>query len=342
MSASRVDGSALIKTLFTTLAIILALSLIAGSLYQWQAQRSENKAFPPPGALFEIAGSHLHLDCRGTGSPTIVIESGLMSGSASWVLVHDRLAEVTRVCAYDRPGMDWSEPTEDPLQAEAVARRLHELLLTAAVNDRKILMGMSAGGLFVREYYRHYGDDIVGMVLIDSSHEQQGDRLPEIDSLIDMSSLLTACSWLQPLGIIRAFDLLDEPVIPDHLDAASTAVLRAHAYQSHACAAMLNESEGFVAEVRDPQPPQPLGDLPLLVVSQGKPPADHELQGYSRQQANELMRRWDELQQELAELSTTSRRVIASNSGHMVHLEQPELIVNEVAALVGQLQASAY
>ncbi len=342
MTASRVDGSALIKTLLITLAITLALCLICGSLYQWQADRGEDAEFPPPGTLFEIAGSTLHLDCRGSGSPTIVIESGLMSGSASWVLVHDRLASITRVCAYDRPGMDWSEPSEDPLHAEAVAARLHELLLSAAVTDQKILLGMSAGGLFVREYYRHYGDDIVGMVLIDSSHEQQGYRLPEIDAIVDLSSLLTACSWLQPIGVVRAFGLLEDAVIPDHLDATSTAVLRAHAYQSHTCAAMLNESEGFNSEVQDAHPPQSLGDLPLLVVSQGKEPADHELQGYSREQANELMQRWDELQQELAELSTTSRRVIASNSGHMVHLEQPELIVSEVATLVGQLQASSY
>jgi pimeloyl-ACP methyl ester carboxylesterase len=201
---------------------------------------------------------------------------------------------------------------------------------------------MSAGGLFVREYYRHYGDDIVGMVLVDSSHEQQGNRLPELDSIIDMSNLLSACSWLQPLGIVRAFGLLDESVIPDHLDARATAVLRSHAYQSHNCAAMLNESDGFSAEVRDPYPPASLGDLPLLVVSQGKRPADQELQGYTREEADELMRRWDELQQELAELSTVSRRVIASNSGHMVHLEAPELIISEVTALVGRIQNAPY
>jgi pimeloyl-ACP methyl ester carboxylesterase len=342
MPVPRVDGSALIRTLLLTLAITLAMSLIAGSLYQWLTQRSEDETYPPPGELFEVAGSSVHLDCRGAGSPTIVIESGLMSGSASWVLVHDQLAKVTRVCAYDRPGMSWSEPSDEPLRAPAVAARLHQLLDTAAIDDPKILLGMSAGGLFVREYYRHYGDDVVGMVLIDSSHEQQGHRLPEIDAILDMSSLLSACSWLQPVGIVRAFDLLDESIVPSHLDSRSTSVLRSHAYQSHTCAAMLNESEGFETEVRDPEPPASLGDLPLLVVSQGKAPADHELQGYTREQADELMRRWDELQRELAGLSTISRRVIASNSGHMVHLEQPELIVSEVTALVDQVQNSSY
>lgn len=338
MSSTRVEGSALLKTVFACLAITLTLCVVTGTVYQWSQQRAEQEKFQPPGAMIDVDGLTLHLDCRGQGTPTIVIESGLMSGSASWGLVHEPLAQLTRVCAYDRPGMDWSEPGDEPLQAERVSHRLHQLLAAAGVNDKKVLMGMSAGGVFVREYYQQHPEEVVAMVLVDSSHEQQGRRLPEINSIVDPSALLSACSWLQPVGIIRAFDLLDQSVIPDHLNAELTAVLRAHAYQSHTCAAMLNESDGFELEVLDTQPPQPLGDLPLLVLSQGKAPADDELSGLSREQAEHLVAGWNQLQQELAALSSNSRRVIARESGHLIHLEQPELLISEVSKLVKSLQ----
>lgn len=338
MPSSRVDGSALLKTLFASLVITLALCVVAGSVYQWSQQKAEQEQFPPPGQMIDVEGLSLHIDCRGQGTPTIVIESGLMSGSASWGLVHDPLARLTRVCAYDRPGMDWSEPSGELLRADLVAERLHQLLAAAGVNGKRVLMGMSAGGVFVREYYQQHPEDVVGMVLVDSSHEQQGRRLPEINGIIDLSAVLRACSWMQPVGIIRAFDLLDESIIPDQVDGDIAALLRAHAYQSHSCEAMLNESDGFELEVVDTRPPQTLGDLPLLVLSQGKPPADDQLEGLSRQQADNLVLRWHELQQELAALSTDSRRVIAMESGHLIHLEQPDLLISEVGRLVQQLQ----
>jgi pimeloyl-ACP methyl ester carboxylesterase len=338
MRWTRVEGSALLKTLFASLALTLALCLVAGSLYQWSLQTAEQEQFPPPGQMIEIDGLSLHIDCRGQGTPTIVIESGLMSGSASWGLVHDPLASLTRVCAYDRPGMDWSEPSDELLQADLVAERLHRLLAAAGISDKKLLMGMSAGGVFVREYYQQHPEDVIGMVLVDSSHEQQGARLPEINGIIDLTAQLHACSWMQPVGIIRAFDLLDESIVPDQLDGDIAAMLRAHAYQSHTCEAMLNESEGFAREVVDTQPPQTLGALPLLVLSQGKPPADDELEGLSRKQADNLVMRWNQLQLELTALSTNSRRVIARESGHMIHLEQPDLLISEVSRMVQQLQ----
>ena len=113
MPAPRVDGSALTRILLISLfaSVAVVLVCLAASINTWPQQSAAAESFPPPGQLFEIAGADMHLDCRGSGSPTIIIESGLMSGSASWLLVHDDLAQVTRVCAYDRPGMDWSEPT---------------------------------------------------------------------------------------------------------------------------------------------------------------------------------------------------------------------------------------
>lgn len=327
------------RKLVTGLLILVALSLCTGLIYQWQLERSEQAQFPPPGELLEVDNLTMHLDCRGQGSPTVIMESGLMSGSSSWGLVHDELATRTRICAYDRPGMDWSEPGDEPLSAPAVARRLHSLLDAAGIDDNKILVGMSAGGVFVREYYRRHGADVVGMVLVDSSHEQQGRRLPEITSALDISTLLTVCSWLQPFGVVRAFDMLDETLPVDTLPASLAAAVKANANQSHSCHAMQLESEGFQQEVVDSRPPASLGDLPLVVLSQGRMPDERERGEFSREQVARMRSIWDDLQLELTGLSTRGRRVVAENSGHLIQLEQPQLVVREISTLLSQLRA---
>lgn len=335
---SSATGSALAKQIAAGLLITLVLGLGVGAIYQWSAAAAGRAEYPAPGQLFEIDELTLHLDCRGEGSPTVIFESGLMSGSTNWILVQDELAAITRVCSYDRPGLDWSEPADKPLTAETVARRLHQLLLTAGIEGDKILVGMSAGGVFVREYYHRYGEDIVGMMLVDSSHEQQGNRLPAVSGALDMSVMLRLCSWMAPFGVIRAFGLLDDALLDLDLPESQMGVFRANAYQSHTCAAMLNESEGFQLEVRDPQPPASLGDLPLVVLSQGRIPEDDELAGFTREQVTAMRKTWDFLQLELTSLSTHSRRVIATRSGHLIQLEQPALVIAEITALVQSLR----
>ncbi|MBW2374134.1 MAG: alpha/beta hydrolase, partial [Deltaproteobacteria bacterium] len=104
---------------------------------------------------------------------------------------------MTRTCAYDRPGMDWSEPIGRTVDAGEVAVRLHRLVEVAGIPGPYVLVGMSAGGVYVREYQRNHPGGIVGMVLVDSSHEQQGSRLPEISGAANIDRMLSLCSWLQ-------------------------------------------------------------------------------------------------------------------------------------------------
>jgi pimeloyl-ACP methyl ester carboxylesterase len=321
------------------LVVVIAALVVVGAGYQWQAAASDRAQYPAPGTLYAIDGLQMHLDCRGQGEPTVILESGLLSGSSSWRLVHDPLSEVTRICAYDRAGMDWSTPTDQPVDATNVTRSLHELLEVAGVEGPQIILGMSAGGVFVREYYRRYPEQIVGMVLVDSSHEQQGARLPEIGDSTQMSSILSLCSWFQPIGVIRAFRLIDPFLNQYELPEEALALARANAYQSHSCASLLLESEGFQREIYDAEPPGSLGDLPLTVLSQGKPPEANETFGMTLEDAEKMAIVWDELQNELTALSSVGHRLKAMQSGHVIQLEQPQIVIDEVTALVLQLRA---
>jgi len=328
-----------VKLLRGIVGLLVAL-VLAGALYQWQGARADRRVHPAPGRFVDVDGLRLHVDCRGEGRPTVLLEAGLTSGSASWLLVHDAIARVTRTCAYDRPGMDWSEPIGRTVDAGEVAVRLHRLVEVAGIPGPYVLVGMSAGGVYVRESQRNHPGGIVGMVLVDSSHEQQGNRLPAISGAANIDRMLSLCSWLQPIGLIRASEALDVLVDQYELTGEHRALIRANVYQSHACGAMLDESRSFHGEVFDADPPCSLGDLPLVVLSQGNEPEGIEAFGLSDEMAREQRAIWDVLQEELTALSTRGQRRVATESGHVIQLEQPQLVIDAIIGMVENLRGS--
>jgi len=319
------------------LVSIIGISIL-GFVYQSVQEGNDLAAYPAPGKIYDVDGLALHLDCRGQGSPTILLEAGLTSGSFSWALVHDAIASKTRVCAYDRPGMDWSEPINRMADAKEVSERLYKLIELAGIDGPKILLGMSAGGVYVREYYKNHPEGIVGMVLVDSSHEQQQDRLPEFDGGKMYKLMIGACRVLQPIGVIRLFGLLDQFVDGYDLDESARDGLLANINKSHSCSSMYWELESFSGETSDESPPASLGDLPLIVLSQGEEPKAIPKFGFTREDAIAQRKVWNVLQQELTSLSSYGQRFMAEKSGHVIQFNQPELVIDKVSELVIRLR----
>ena len=331
------------RRIFWGLVSGLLLLAAAGTFYQWQATRRDDARFPPPGDFFAVDGLRLHLDCRGKGSPVVVLEAGLTSASTGWLRVHDALAEQTRVCAYDRPGLDWSAPIARVAGAREVADRLRDLLEAGSASPPYLLVGMSAGGIYVREFFARFPGDVGGMVLVDSSHEEQGMRLPDPPGgvVLDPMTQVRACSLFQPLGVIRALGLMDSAVDqlwPIEMSAREAGPIKANANRSHNCQALYHEMLSFRSGLDSPFPPRSLGDLPLIVLSQGREPRAVPELGLSVEAARERRAVWDALQQELAALSTQSERRIAEKSGHLIHLEQPALVIESVTELVTRIR----
>jgi len=147
----------------------------------------------------DIGGRSIYLECRGQGSPTVILESGAGGRADVWsrdlsrpagerTMVEQGVAAFTRVCAYDRPGTigevdpdvdpggpefypSRSDPVPQPRAARDVMTDLRALLTAAQIPGPYVLVGHSAGGLSQRLYAATYPDDVVGMVLIDSTHE---------------------------------------------------------------------------------------------------------------------------------------------------------------------------
>ena len=120
------------------------------------------------GELVDVGGHKLFISCRGTGSPTVVLEGGLGQGSDYFALIAPKVATTTRVCAYDRAGHGRSEPATGTQDGTAIARDLHSLLAASGNPGPYILAGHSSGGVYVRFFAAAYPGDVAGVVLLDA------------------------------------------------------------------------------------------------------------------------------------------------------------------------------
>src|SRR6478752_506274 len=96
------------RGLGVVLALIVGLAL-AGASYEAIAAGSDAQTYPPPGRMVDVGGYRLQIHCVGTGSPTVVLDAGLGGTSLDWSLVQPVIGQTTRVCAYDRAGLGWSD-----------------------------------------------------------------------------------------------------------------------------------------------------------------------------------------------------------------------------------------
>ena|SRR5580704_9876494 len=126
----------------------------------------------PTGELISVGNRKLHIHCTGTGSPTVVIENGGAAFSFDWDLVQSEVARFTRICTYDRAGYAWSDPGPEFDTFDQATRDLPLLVKNAGVPGPYVLVGHSLGGMLVRFYQAKYPNDVIGMVLVDSSHEE--------------------------------------------------------------------------------------------------------------------------------------------------------------------------
>ncbi len=158
----------------------LLILLLAGAVYESLAEAAEAKAYPPPGQMVDVGGYSLHLNCTGSGSPTVVIDTGWGDASAGWGWVQPEVAKTTRICTYDRAGMGWSEVSPQPRTAREFAKELHTLLANANEPGPFVLVGHSLGGYTVRVYAHDYPEEVAGLVLVDPQNlSTSGAATPE-------------------------------------------------------------------------------------------------------------------------------------------------------------------
>ena len=260
-----------------------------------------------PGLRYEANGSFLYLLCTGTGSPTVILEAGLGEDHRDWALVQPEIAHTTRVCSYDRSGLGFSQDAPTRPSAREKASDLHALLAATAVHGPYVLVGHSYGGMLVHVYAATYASDVVGLVLLDSSHPDQISR------------------FLATLPPRRT----GEPQALSQLRKG----LQLQATTPNAEGVDWSESSDQARAAGS------IGNKPLIVVTAG----EFDSTGLTAFPSivHRAHRAWLRMQDDLARLSPDSLHVIAVRSPHFVMsaLGQPELVTRAIAAVVRAARA---
>jgi pimeloyl-ACP methyl ester carboxylesterase len=303
----------------------------------------------PPGRLVDIGGGQrMHLNCVGSGSPTVVFEGGAGDFSVIWALVQERVRGTTRACSYDRAGYAWSDPGHRPRTFAQLALELQTLLATAGERAPYVLVGQSFGGSLVRNFAERYPSDVAGMVLVDAIHEDgyvfyggQPHRIREgatgrvepapriaVDSETIARSRTDTTSTREKL----------EPPL-DRMPAFAQRVWQWAAAQPiyRAVQPLEMEWSGEVAErmVRARQrEPASLGDTPLIVLARTR----GDYAGGMRIGAVCLERLRRAQQADLARLSRRGTLRFAPNAGHNIHLEDPAFVARAILDVVARVR----
>lgn len=303
--------------------VVLFLGLMLfGAIYESVAEVADLRSYPPPGQMVDVGGHRLHINCIGTGNPTVVIDAGWGDWSAMWSWVQSEVAKTTRVCTYDRAGMGYSEAGPLPRNAEQFAKELHTLLHQANTPGPYVLVGHSLGGLSMRVFAHDYAAEVAGVVLIESMSPAQflqspTDTKPQTAS---QSSGFSIPFVLARIGLVRLFagPLGFKPALPPEVQKAFTAF----SVTPRSIQAWADEGAGMPESGAQARAVKTFGDLPLIVLSRGldqKPD-------------------WQAMQTELLQLSSNSQQLIADKSGHNIEIDQPEAAVVAIVKMVEQLR----
>ncbi len=289
------------------------------------------------GHLYDVDGHRMHLFCSGTGSPTIILSSGLGDDSLAWARTQAALSATTRVCSYDRSGLGWSDRRAAIPDAKNIAVELHELLRRANITFPIVLMGHSISGVYIREYAQLYGSDLAALVFVDGSTPLQDHLFPPVYAEIDRERRGQVPMEFATMmfGIDRLKGECSE--VPRKFEAyrawfLADACVLGHLEQEQ------RELDAVIVSGEETIHSGPFGSLPILIFSRDPNVRRTDMPAEDARQGSLL---WDRLQENLKHLSTRSRRIIALHSDHYIFIDREALVLREVPRFISQLRQNA-
>jgi len=290
---------------------LLFLAFLAIPRVAW----SDKVSFEPPGKLVEVNGRNMHINCVGNKSPTIILDSGTGGFSLEWKDIQHSLSQYVRVCAYDRAGYGWSDMGPLPRTTKRITHELHTLLQNAGIHGPYIMVGHSFGGFTAQYFARYFDSEVAGIVLIDSSHEEQVYRLPENGKNVVRRSLHQDRSTMVTKSVLHEHFPREEAAVAQQLMSRWSALLT-----------WREEMANYALSSRELRDIHygPILEIPIVVITRGKRVWPDTPYGDAMEMA------WTELQDELSYLSDHSTHIIAENSGHSIHLDEPKLVVDAI------------
>lgn len=300
---------------------VIGLAVLACAGPAWPAARFANDRAALPGRVVSVQGHGMYIHCSGSGSPTVVLDSGLGDSALVWSRVQPRLSRLTRVCSYDRAGYGNSAAGPLPRTSAEITTELRALLRNAGVSAPYVLVGHSFGGWNIQLFATHYPRMVAGLVLVDSSQANQIERYRAVLG-----------EDIAPTGNGR-FHLSIIPYVPPDLPPPQAARALALTYDPMTWHTAYNELMSFRTSEREVRDAPNLPDVPLVVISRGRPIVD-PTSGQGRREAL-----WRQLQQDFVDAHPGALHLIARDSGHYIQLEQPALVIEGVCLVLQQSAA---
>lgn len=298
--------------------MLLQTILLAVSAPLLAAENDEPLSFAfiqdAPGERVVIDDFRLHVVCQGEGDTTVLFEAGLGGNSMEWIPVQNQVAQRARACIYDRAGYAWSDPSSHPAHAVALAHDADTLLEKINVIGPLVLVGHSFGGYVVRELAQLRSADMIGMVLVDASHEDQLTRLEKLDGKTMMP---------------RSSNFVVSPSsVPESLPIELQRKIKAFSRMRKTYTALHSEMQYFRESASQVRRNRVVVDYPVTVISRGLDLYESDVMGVEKTAI------WEELQQDLATLSSRSSRIVATHSGHHIHTDNPAIVVKAIFGIL--------
>ena len=275
-----------------------------------------DESFEPPGKLYPVYDTALHIVCMGAGSPTILLEAGLGGNYLDWTLTQPLIAQHHQVCAYDRAGAGFSLPTARSRTAANITDDLHALIMAAQLPTPLILVGHSFGGMMALHYAKRFPSDVAGLVLLDPMHPDQFDRFSKVGVEVPTQPNLI-------LG--RTASFAATYALPEALHARAMSL----AGSDTARIFMVKEMRWMVldaAEVKAAGYPH----LPSLILLHG----NHEWDGSYPD--GRMEKAWLDMHTELSHAIGAPSPSAITQSGHQLALDAPEAVATAIEDLAAE------
>jgi len=328
-------------------ALVLAIAIISASV-----SAQSDSAPPPPGKLIDLGGYKLHLNCTGSGSPTVVLSAGAGDFSTDWALVQPKVAAFTRVCSYDRSGAAWSDLGPKPRTIYQEVFDLERLLKAAGERGPYIVVGQSLGGMVARVFAQQYPRQTAGVVLVDAYSEDaqlslngkltrlrllaKDRQIPAPRSALTADDAMTATELKNAQDFIR--DVIGTPKIEPPFDRLPPDAQRARLWAARQPKSFA-QGDDYLAEIsakvyaESQRIAHPLGGIPLIVLARSR-------SDYPPDVAAVLVAEHNAQQAKFATLSTNGTEIIVPNAGHHIQLDAPDAVVDAIRRLVQSSRAT--
>src|SRR5260370_12095344 len=162
--------------IFFLLALLISTVAVSGQKGASGGSSPADVVYARPGKLVSVNGFRLNLYCMGSGSPTVVFDSGWGDWAPAWSKVQPQITKWTRACSYDRAGTGFSDPGPMPRTSVRIAKELHTALHNAGIAGPYILVGSAFGGDNVRTFANLYMREVAGLVMVEADPD---DLLPK-------------------------------------------------------------------------------------------------------------------------------------------------------------------